>query len=253
MSPMIRGLIWQVWVQARADRAHGVIGAYVLLCILVVPLASGLSLGAGTRAAIDTGLLGLWVFTCVLAVWLGVRALGSELASGRAVAVLSGPTGISSWLLGRWLGLASLLGAMVLAMTGVWVLTAVLRDLPVGAPLLVFAVLTWVEGLVLATLAALLASRAQPLIAALSTGGLWLAGHLGDEYTRLMREWETPGFATFVFSLVPDLDRLNSQAAVVHGHTMAVQDVGTSVGFGLLWAGALGCLLVASATHRDLA
>ena len=253
MSPVVRLLARQVWTQARADRAHGVWLAYLAVCGLAVPLASGLSLGAGSRAAVDTGLLGLWGFTCLLAVWLGVRAIGAELSEGRAVCVLSGPLPVRSWLVGRGLGVASVLAAAQLGMLGIWIATATLRGLPIGPSLVVFALYTWTEGLLLAAVAALLASRARALVASLSTGGLWLAGHLASEYTRLMTEWQMPWLAGAVFAIVPDLDRLNAQSAVVHDLPLLPAQIGADLAYSALWLTAVCVLLTASAQRRDLA
>jgi ABC-type transport system involved in multi-copper enzyme maturation permease subunit len=122
-------------------------------------------------------------FSFVLAMtaaFLGSPAIASDLESGVALALLARPLRRTSYLLGRWLGLA-----IVLAAYGAG--SAVLAILVVGRvsgytpPSIVMPVVFLVaEGLVVLTLSLLLSTRLPPIgagaIAVVAFGLSWMAG-----------------------------------------------------------------------------
>ena len=253
MRGLVTQLVLQVSRQARADRIWSVVVAYTLWCAIGVPLARGLSLGAGSRAALDAGLGGLWALSCGLGIWLGVRAIGLEYASGRAVVVLSGPVAAHRWVLGRWLGAAAVLTACLGAMTAVWLVVGVVLGLQPSISLAALLLYTWLEGLLLMTLAALLASRVTALVAALSSVGLWVAGHLSHEYARLMQEWEVGWVATGLFAVLPDLDRLDVHGLTVRGTLPAGAEIVSNAAYAGLWIAVFAALLIGSIRTQDAA
>ena len=114
------------------------------------------------------------------AAFLGSPAIASDLESGIALAVLARPIRRSSYLLGRWLGLAIVLvayggGSALLAIT---VVGAVSGYTPpsILAPVAFLAA----EGLVILTLTLLLSTRLPPIgggaIAVVAFGLAWMAG-----------------------------------------------------------------------------
>lgn len=114
------------------------------------------------------------------AAFLGSPAIASDLESGIALAVLARPIRRSSYLLGRWLGLAAVLtaygaGAAILA---ILVVGAVSGYTPpsIITPVAFLAA----EGLVILTLTILLSTRLPPIgggaIAVVAFGLAWMAG-----------------------------------------------------------------------------
>lgn len=114
------------------------------------------------------------------AAFLGSPAIASDLESGIALAVLARPIRRSSYLLGRWLGLA-----IVLVAYGAG--SSLLAILVVGAvsgytPPSIFAPVGFIaaEGLVVLTFTLLLSTRLPPIgggaIAVVAFGLAWLAG-----------------------------------------------------------------------------
>lgn len=114
------------------------------------------------------------------AAFLGSPAIASDLESGIALALLARPIRRSSYLLGRWLGLAIVLvayggGSALFAIT---VVGAVSGYTPpsILAPVVFLAA----EGLVILTLTLLLSTRLPPIgggaIAVVAFGLAWMAG-----------------------------------------------------------------------------
>jgi ABC-type transport system involved in multi-copper enzyme maturation permease subunit len=114
------------------------------------------------------------------AAFLGSPAIASDLESGIALALLARPIRRSSYLLGRWIGLAIVLvayggGSALLAIT---VVSAVSGFSPPSVLLPVGFIAA--EGLVILTLTLLLSTRLPPIgggaIAVVAFGLAWMAG-----------------------------------------------------------------------------
>jgi len=253
----MRSLVWilarQSVDQARHDRLPWLVAGYALAAVSLVPLATHMSLGAGARAAWDTGLTLQWLGVSVAAGWLGLRGIGLDLSSRRAGLVLAGPVAPQTWLAGRWLGAALSLAALVVALQVVWLLVCGWRGLQPDSSLLGWSVLLWTEGAVVAALCGLLSTRMRPTAAAGATAALWVVGHLSGEYTRLMHQWGADAVATVLYTVVPDLGLLDAQAQLVRGEPLGLDQVGLALAYGTAWLVALGALTVTSLRTRDLA
>lgn len=241
------------WLQARADRLPLALPAYALACVALVPLASHLSLGSGSRAAWEVGLLLQWLLMCAAGGWLGLRAVGLELERRTAALVLSGPVGPGTWLLGRALGGAALLAGLAVGLQAIWCAVCLWRGLDLRPGLVAYSAALFTEGAVLGALTALISSRTRPLVASGAAAGLWVAGHLSGEYSRLTEEWSAGWVAAVVYTAVPDLDLLDLQTPLVTGAPLESSAVLTALLYGLAWFVGLGALTVISVRSRDLA
>lgn len=252
MRRVVLELARQTLLLARAERVPWVVPAYAVACMGLVPLASHLTLGAGTRGAVHLGLAMQWLLCCAVGGWLGLRAVGLDLDHRTATITLAGPVAPGTWLLGRALGAAGALAATVVGLELVWVAVALWRGLAIGGGLVVAAVAMWLEGLLVGALVACLATRVRPSVATAATAGIWLVGHLSQEYTALLRERGAGLAATAIYTVVPDLDRLDLTTGAWQGGLDEAQVAG-ALAYGALWFLGLGALTVASLRTRDLA
>lgn len=252
MNRVVAELARQTWTLARADRVHWVVPAYAIAAVSLVPLASHLTLGAGSRGAAHVGLTLQWVLCCAVGGWLGLRSVGLDLDHRTSTIALAGPIGPGTWLAGRALGAAGALAAVVVGLELVWLAVAWWRGLPVGAGLVVAALGSWVEAVLVGALTALLSTRARPVVAVAATSGIWVAGHLSQEYTALLREWGAGVAATAIYTVIPDLDRLDLSLAAVQG-VVEPGRAAAALAYGACWCVALGAATVWSLRHRDLA
>jgi ABC-type transport system involved in multi-copper enzyme maturation permease subunit len=250
----------KVWILARQvvadaadDRVFVTIGLYGAVVAGLAPLVSGMALAAGTRAVADLGWLLLWLVACWVGCWLGIRAVGLDLHHRTAALVLSRPISASTWSAGRLLGVVLALGVQIGGMLAIWVVIAGIWGVSIGVDWVWAGLLLWAEASVTAALAALLSTLVAPVFAAASTAGLWIAGHLAQEYARVAAESDLAWAATLLFVFVPDLDRFNVQDALVHGVAIPPIAALSSLAYAVVWIAVLQGLTVWVVTRRDLA
>lgn len=245
--PILAG---QVLRDAARERVFHTVLLYGLGLALLGPWVADLTLAAPGRAVVDLGLTSAWLVASGVAIWLGVRAIGWELRSRSAALVLSGPVSRWTWLMGRALGVGIAMGLEVIGLTGGFVAVVALRGIGLEADLLWFLLLLWGECVVVAGLAGLFGVLVRPGLAAACVVGLWVAGHLAQEYAAV-----TGGgwLAHVLFTVVPDLDAFNVQAQLVHAQPIpALRGLG-ALGYAGLWAVGLLALTGLVVQRRDVA
>ena len=243
----------QVVGDAADDRTFWPVPLFGIAVLLLAPLVSEATLAGGTRAVLDLGWLGLWLTASALGGWLGIRAVGRDLHQRTAALLLYRPLTIPSWLAGRLLGVALTLGLHVTSMCAIWAAIALLWGGHLDGNWFWAALLLWAEACVIAALAALFSTLVAPLFAGACTCALWIAGHLSAEYTRVALESGAGWLPIAVYTVVPDLHRIDVQDAVVHGLVIEPAAALGSLTYAIVWIAVLQALTVLVISRRDLA
>lgn len=176
-----RKVLWILVVLAVV--AVGLVG-FGVERLVTLARASGNTSEIGLQVAISQILIFIaFQFGFVLAMtaaFLGAPAVASDLDSGIALALLARPIRRSSYLMGRWLGLAAVVAAYG---AGMALLAIVVIERVSGySPPTVFLPLVFIvgQGLVVLTLSLLLSTRLPPIaagaIAVVAFGLAWMAG-----------------------------------------------------------------------------
>ncbi len=243
----------QVVADAADERVFVTAGLYGVAVAVLAPLVSGMTLAAGTRAVTDLGWLLLWLVACWVGGWLGIRAVGLDLHDRSAALLINPKLSVGAWSGGRLLGIVLTLGIQIGAMMILWLGIALVWGISPSVDWVLAGLLLWAEASLIAALAALLSTLVRPVFAAASTVGLWIAGHLAQEYARVAADADLAWFAILLFAVVPDLDRFNVQAALVHGIAIPPTTAFVSLAYGAIWIAVLQGLTVLVVSRRDLA
>lgn len=236
--------------EAWRDRWLAIGPASVLIVAPLMGGARGLALGAGDKAALDVGLLVIWATTLVLALLIGVSALAPR---RDLVWALVRPISRTRFLCERAAGVALALALQVAALSVSLLVAAAIVGVHVPVAAAAAAVLLWAEACVVAALAGLLGQILAPTPAGLCAAALVTVGHLADEYAAAALEGHVPRpLARALFLVVPDLDRFDAHAAVVHHLPVDPVQWALAVGYGVAWSAALVLLATIALARRDL-
>lgn len=198
-----------------------ILGA-LLLCAAGV-MAFSLVLGAMSlhhevRVATDVGLFASTVFAMLITVYVSINLVQTEIERRTIYTILSKPVRRWQFLLGKFLGILLLVGAILLLLFAV---SAGLRLFQGGAVTLPFAwsyLLVFFQMMIVASISLLFASFSSPLLSGLLSAGVFVAGHLHSQLELVADFFEieavrtTVGFLEFV---VPNLSSMNTATEVV--------------------------------------
>ncbi|MDH4065640.1 MAG: ABC transporter permease [Acidobacteriota bacterium] len=230
-----------VFKESVRDRVPYSMVAFAVLLIAASYLISQLTAGQDMKIIKDLGLAAISWFGLLIAIFIGIGLVSKEVERRSVFALLAKPLGRGQFVLGKYLGLVMTLAANLSVMTLAFYLLLFYLDLtatpsiraswlaPALDPHLALAVGLIMAELMLVTAVALFFSTfSSPLLSALFTFGLWVAGHFNAD----LRNFEavldvTPVvlLARALYYLLPNLAPFNIRAEVVHGVSPSAEQV----------------------------
>jgi len=182
------------------------------------------------------------------AVFVGVSLVFKEIERRTVYTLLTTPIRRWQFIVGKFVGLLSVLSVNLILMTLALMVLLVWRDV---SPWFVLPAvfLIFLELAIITAFALFFSSLTNPILAAVWTFGTYVAGHLSWSL-RLLQDRLPEGFgkqvAEVVYWLLPNLEHLNIKAEVVNGVALAPGFYPWAVAYGIGYAACivfLACLV----------
>ena len=240
--------------EAIRDRvlAGMVVAGFVLMALTQV--AGPLAMGEGVRLTVDFGLSSITFLGLLVVLLVGTSLVAKEIERRTIFNLLSRPVPRSVYLLGKWAGLSASLwfvaGALGLSL---WALLALLGHPGYAAAILEAVYLEGLELTVVTALAVLFSAISTPVLSALYTAGLFLAGQWCDD----LREFalKAPGslktLLQVVADVLPNLPLFNMRTLAANGEVTSPEHLGLATAYALLYCGCVLALGAAALESRD--
>lgn len=239
--------------EAIRDRVLYLLLAFALLVIGTGRFLALLTVGDEEKIVKDLGLSAVSIFGLLTAVFVGVSLVFKEIERRTVLTLLVHPVHRWQFVAGKYAGLVTVLLVNTGLMGAVLSLLVVLRGGAPG-PVAIGIVMIFVEMLVVAAFAVLFSSFTNPILAAVGTVAVYVAGHLSWSFDLLKRR--LPEGAARVAcdaarAIVPNLDRLDVKAEAVHALPIAPARVALGIAYGAAYALAVLVLACAVFSRRD--
>ena len=241
MTPSRAGIVAAIarntFREAVRDRVLYLLLFFALGLILLSRVLSLITVGDEMKILKDFGLSAIGLFGVLTAVLMGVGLVFKEIERRTVQVILARPIRRADFLLGKFTGLAAVHLLNTAAMTlGLYAMLALHGAADPG--LLRGIGLLYVEQLVMTAAALLFSSFSTPILSSLLTLGLYAVGHLSWSLL-LLEEKLPPGAGRAVshafYWLLPNLDRLDIKAEVVHQVALAPSFVAFAAIYGAGW------------------
>jgi ABC-type transport system involved in multi-copper enzyme maturation permease subunit len=230
----IRAIALNTFREAIRDRILYLLLVFALLVIGVSRLLALLTVGDENKIIKDVGLAAISLFGVLTAVFVGVSLVFKEIERRTVYTLLANPVRRWQFVVGKFTGLFAVL-AMNLMLMGATLCSILLLRGESPWPLLPAIALILVELALVCAFALLFSSLTNPVLAALWTFAVFVAGHLSWSL-RLLGARVSGEFARMVCDAVyyalPNLERLNLKAEVVHGDPVAAGVVALATLYG---------------------
>lgn len=204
--------------EAIRDRVLYLLLVFALILIVVSRLLSLLTVGDEAKIIKDLGLSAISVFGVLTAVFVGVSLVFKEIERRTVYTLLANPVRRWQFLVGKFVGLLAVLAMNVVLMSVALFLLLLLRG-ETPWELVPAIVLILLELAIVTAFALLFSSLTNPILAAVWTFAVYVAGHLSWSLL-LLHDKLPPGvgrqLCKIVYWIMPNLDRLNIKAEVVH-------------------------------------
>lgn len=256
-----------VFRESVRDRVPLIILVFAVLLMAVSYSISQLTAGQDMKIIKDLGLAALSIFGLLIAVFIGIALVSKEVERRSIYALLAKPVSRDQFLVGKYLGLVLTLlvnlSAMTIAYYGVLFVLSLLANESLRASwptpaldprLLIAIVLIFGELMIVTAVALFFSTFSSPLLSALLTVGLWVAGHFNADlrnFSAVVDEPVAVYVARTLYYLLPNLAPFNVKAEVVYGAPVSASHVLLTLGYGVVYVGALLLASIAIFRRRD--
>lgn len=210
-----------VFLEVIRDRILYLAGLFAILMVLASVMLPQVAAGTSDKIFLDLGLAAINVFTLVVAIFVGTSLVNKEIEKKTVLVLLAKPVSRFEIILGKHLGLAAVIGVLMLVQTGIFIIILSLQGIeyPAGSMLVAIAFM-YLEMLLIIAVTMVFGVFTSSLLATLLSFGTYLVGHLSTDLLKLSQLSESQNFQKAVeamYLVLPDLERFNLKNEAVYG------------------------------------
>lgn len=256
-----------VFKESVRDRVPYAMVVFAILLIAASYLIGQMTAGQDLKIIKDLGLAALAMFGLFIAIFIGIGLVSKEVEKKSVMGLLSKPISRTQFILGKYAGLvmtlAVNLGVMTIAYYGVLyymdvTATSAVRagwPMPAMDPRLLIAIgLIFAQLMLVTALALFFSTYSSPLLAALLTIGLWVAGHFNADLRNFENVVDSAAVAAVsraVYYTLPNLTPFDVKAEVVYGMPISMRHVLYTLAYAGVYITTLLIAAVAIFRRRD--
>jgi ABC-type transport system involved in multi-copper enzyme maturation permease subunit len=202
------------------DRVFYSLLAFALLMLSFSLVVSNLTLGDEIKIIKDFGLAAISIFGVLIAIFVGISLVYKEMEKRTIYVILANPISRYQFVLGKYFGLSLTLLVEVVVMSIGLFLICYLKQQEVPWVLLKAIVPIWLELQLILAVALLFSTFVSPFLSGLFTLGIFIIGHLTQDFQQLVVAMDNPMMkktANVLYYTFPNLENLNFKARVIHG------------------------------------
>jgi len=211
--------------EAVRDKILYVLLVFGILMILVSRAIGWVSFGGEEKIMTDIGLGAIWMFTGMVSIFIGTGLIYKEIDKRTIYTILAKPTERWQFLAGKYLGLVLTTLVNLVALSMVFLGYLWLCGAPVTLALVEALFLTFLEMMVITAVAIFFSSASTPILSAIFTTIVFLAGQLTNRVVDLGARlhadhpWAEK-ILYLVYLVLPNLNNFNIRREAV----LATQD-----------------------------
>jgi len=239
--------------EAVNSRAYHVLILYLLVLIACSRVLVPISLGAGEKIAKDFGFSAMSVLTVLAAVMLGADLLQQRDRKPLSF-FLSKPLSRQEFVLGRYIGLNSVLLSAVAVMGITMALFLLYQVGTIGTDILKAVLLNGLELVLIAGVILFFSSFSTAFVTVSSTMAFYVAGHFRYDLKLLAEHTVSPVtkvLCRVFYYVIPNLQLYNVRGELVHGIDVPWERIVVAGCYTVLYAGAMVGLALVLFARRD--
>ena len=232
-----------------------VLGIATALSSIIISM---LTIGDKVKVLKDVGLAAIDFFSVLIAIFTGINLVYKEIEKKTIYNILSKPISRSTFILGKFLGLALTLLVALVSMTLIFFLFLLLATGHFDYRLFVYFGLLYLELLIITSISILFSSFSTPILSSIFTIALYLIGTVSwtfNQFKDLLRTPIEKTSAYFFYYILPNLDKFNIKNEIVLNMNLNSAEIFSAVLYAVCYTSALLLLAILifnkSSTHRE--
>lgn len=232
---------------------YSILGFAVLFIVSTIFFGS-ISLGEDLKIIRDFGLAGIYIFSIIIAVFIGTTLIYKEIEKKTLYLALSKPVSRIHFILGKFFGLLASMTMVILLMTIVYLAVVAAKGGGFDWRGLVAVAMSIPEIAIFIALSILFSTFSSPLASTIYAVLLLFIGHSMD--TVIKHFDKTGGAGKYIFEVVyyllPNLEKFNLRNLAVHQIAISWQSIIYAIIYGTVYVALLLILSNWSLSKQEL-
>ncbi|MCL4692606.1 MAG: ABC transporter permease subunit [Candidatus Hydrogenedentes bacterium] len=211
-----------------------------------------ISIGQDIKIVKDISLAAVSIFGVLIAIFVGTNLIYKEIDKRTIYTIICRPMARYEFILGKYLGMAFLLGVVTVVMTAVTAVYVLSLGGTLDLTFFLAVVLIYWELLLITALAVLLSSLTSPILGALIVFSTFIVGHATGILIDLPEHFDgtvAEKALALVYYVLPNLSNFNIRAEAANGVPVAPAYVLWAITYGTVYTAIL--LVLASLAFED--
>lgn len=233
---------------------------YVLLFFAVIMIFGSkalgwISIGQDDKIVMNISLATVSVFGALIAIFVGTNLVYKEIDKRTIYTILSRPLWRYEFVLGKYLGLALLIGVVTIVMMLVTAAYVYVLGGDISATFFQAVFLIYVKLLLITALSVLMSSLTSPILGAIIVFSTYILGHATGILMDLPPQFDgtlAESMLHFVYFLMPNLSNFDIWAEAANGVAIAPSYLLWSVTYGAAYTSMLVLLAVLVFEGKDV-
>ncbi|MEM7727303.1 MAG: ABC transporter permease [Cyanobacteria bacterium P01_A01_bin.45] len=210
-----------VFKEVIRDRIFYIIGFYIVILGIIFLLLPEFAASTEDKMFPDFALATIHILGLIVAIFVGTGMINKEIDKRTILMLISKPVSRSEFIIGKYLGLSSVLAALVFLMIGIFIGFLEYGKISYSlASITIFYLFLILELSVITAVSISLSIFTSSLLATALTFAVYLVGNISQELLEIGRQSRNLGIERLtqaVYFIVPDLSRLNLKNDVLYG------------------------------------
>lgn len=203
------------------DRVLYLIAFFAVLLMASAALIPYIAAATEDKIIADVGLAAISILGLIITIFVGTNLINKEIEKRTVYVLIAKPISHVEFIVGKHLGLSSVLAVLVLAMMAIYMAVLSYSSIPFSwGSLLLTGVFQFLELSLITAVALLFGVFTSSLLATLFTFAVYLMGHFSRDllaFGNLAKDDTVSRITQGLYLVLPDLARLNLKNQAVYG------------------------------------
>jgi ABC-type transport system involved in multi-copper enzyme maturation permease subunit len=254
MNMRLRAIALNTFKEAVRNKVFYLLVALGVTTALSSQVISMLTIGDKVKVLKDVGLASIDFFCVLIAVFTGINLVYKEIEKKTIYNIVSKPISRSSFILGKFLGLALTLLVALVSMAAIFFFFLYISTGEVDVKILVYFFCLYLELLVITGISLVFSSFSTPILSSIFTISLYLIGQVTWTFNQFRDKLVNPlekAVAHFFYYILPNLEKFNIKNAVVMKTELDSYLIANTIIYGFCYTSALLILAILIFNKRE--
>jgi ABC-type transport system involved in multi-copper enzyme maturation permease subunit len=236
------------------DRLVPAVLIFGAMLVATSVLLAPLTLGEHGRVVRDLGLSTINFFALLLIVMVGTGMVYREVERKTIHTILTLPVPRSHFLLGKFFGMYGTVLLSIAALGTMYVGVATLFGGGYRFDLVVAVAMVAMEAFIMTAIAVFFSAVASPVLSAVFTLFLWIAGNLASDLKLLAKQLESPGIDRLmdvIYVLLPSLHNFHVRNNLLNDVPVSPGQIGWCFAYAVLYAAGVMAVTIVAFGRKD--